>query len=62
MPPYLVPDGTTQTDDDRNSLYRSIGTPAAASGCTTLVVQEPLSRLAGNTELPGMHEIVRRVR
>jgi len=60
MPPYLVPNGTTKTDDDRTSFYRSIGSPAAASRCAPLVVQEPVPCLARRAELPGMHEIVSR--
>jgi hypothetical protein len=62
MPPYVVSDGTTQSNDDRNSLYRSTGTPAAASHRAALVVQEPVPCLARIAKLPGMHEIVRRDR
>jgi hypothetical protein len=52
--------GDDEFSDGRNSLYRSTGTPAAAGHGATLVVQEPLPRLARTAALPGMHEIVSR--
>jgi hypothetical protein len=60
IPPYFVPDGTTQSKYYRNYIYRSTGTPAIASDRAALVVQEPVPCLARRAELSGMHEIVRR--
>jgi hypothetical protein len=51
--------GDDGLNDGGNSFFRSTGAPATAGHGTTLVVQEPLSRLARTTALPGVHEIVR---
>ena len=44
---------------DRNSFYLSTGAPSAAGDCATLVLPQPLPRIAGAASMPGLHQFVK---
>jgi len=58
MPPHLG-GGDDGLRHDRNAVYLSTGTQSGSSGCVTLVVSQPLPRLARQAALPGMQQVVK---
>src|SRR5229473_2153561 len=58
MPPHLGC-GDDGIRHDRNALYLSTGTQSGSGGRATLVVSQPLPRIARQAPLPGMHQVVK---
>jgi hypothetical protein len=45
---------------DRNSLYLSTRAQSAARDCAPVVVPQPVPRFAGQAEMPGMPQFLKR--